>query len=153
MRGDKSVDDVGETIGNAHFESLVYHVFGSRTVAEIQRKVIKQRGRNAVSRILNAKNDRETITAWKSDLSRMLHVFNVRSVVSAQWSSLTPRLKTELAVNTHATISDIRHDIASTRTIVSDIQRNTLKTGTDGQHQWVSNTCPLSTAEQALTVA
>lgn len=83
MRGDKSVDNVGGTIGDGHFESLAYHVFDRRTVAEIQSKVIKQRGRNAVSRLLNAKNDRETITAWKLDLDRMLHVFNVRSVISA----------------------------------------------------------------------
>jgi len=52
-----------------------------RTVAEIQRKVIKQSGRNAASRLLHAKNDKETIAAWKSDLDRILRIFNVCSIV------------------------------------------------------------------------
>jgi hypothetical protein len=52
-------------------------------VAEIQRKVIKQSGRNAVSRLLHAKSDKETIAGWKLELNRILQVFNVRSVVFA----------------------------------------------------------------------
>jgi hypothetical protein len=50
-------------------------------VGEIRRKVIKQSGRNAVSRLLRAKNDKETIAAWKIELNRILQVFNVRSVI------------------------------------------------------------------------
>jgi len=52
------------------------------------------------------------------------------------------------------TISGIRRDITSTYTIVSDIQRNMLEIqkGADSQNQWVSNTCPLSIAEQALNI-
>jgi len=38
--------------------------------------------RNALSRFVNAKNDKEMIATWKSDLSRILHVFNVCSVTS-----------------------------------------------------------------------
>jgi len=49
-------------------------------VAEIQKKVVKQSGRNAASRLLYAKNDKEAITTWKSDLNRIPHAFNVRSV-------------------------------------------------------------------------
>jgi hypothetical protein len=52
-----------------------------RTVAEIQKKVMKQSERNAVSRLLHAKNDKETIASWKLELNRILQVFNVRSVV------------------------------------------------------------------------
>ena len=52
-------------------------------MAEIQRKVIKQSERNAVSRIFHAKNDKEVIAAWKVDLNRILHVFNVCSVIFA----------------------------------------------------------------------
>ena len=48
-----------------------------RTVAEIQRKVIKQSGRNAVSQLVHAANDKGTIAAWKLDITRILHVFNV----------------------------------------------------------------------------
>ena len=48
-------------------------------MGEIQRKVIKQSGRNPASRLFHAKNDKEAIAAWKSDLNKILHVFNVRS--------------------------------------------------------------------------
>jgi len=53
-----------------------------RTVAEIQRKIVKQGGRNAVSRLFYAKNDKEMIATWRADLTAVLHVFNVRSVGS-----------------------------------------------------------------------
>jgi hypothetical protein len=86
------------------------------------------------SRLLRAKNDRETIAGWKSELNRILHVFNVRSAIFT-WSSPTVPFQTELAMNTH--------------TIVSDIRRNILKSreGTDGQHQSVSDTCAQFIAE------
>ena len=80
-------------------------------MAEIQGKVTKRSGRGAVSRFLHAKNDRETIAIWKSDLNRILHVFNVRSVVSTLASLITP-LQTELAMNTHVTVSDMRQDLS-----------------------------------------
>jgi len=53
-----------------------------RTVARIQEKIIEKGGRNLLSRLANATNDKETITTWKLDLNRILHVFNVRSVTS-----------------------------------------------------------------------
>lgn len=53
-----------------------------RTVACIQKNVVKQSNRNAVSRLLRANNDKEAIAAWRQDLTRVLHVFNVRSVSS-----------------------------------------------------------------------
>ena len=37
---------------------------------------------NAFSRLVYAKNDKEMIAAWKLDLNRILHVFNVCSVTS-----------------------------------------------------------------------
>ena len=52
-----------------------------RTVAEIQRKAMKQSERNAVSRLFHAKYNKEKIVAWKLDLNRILHVFNVRSML------------------------------------------------------------------------
>ena len=57
-----------------------YHVTDPRTVAGIQKKVIKQSGRRRVSRFLYARDDKDTIAGWKSDLNRILVVFNVRSV-------------------------------------------------------------------------
>ena len=104
-------------------------------MAEIQRKAEKQSKRNAVSRLFHAKNDKETITSWKSDLNRILHVFNVCSMISG-FQSLTVHSQTELAINTH-------HNVVDTRNMVSEMHRNMLKGqgGTDDQHQSVSEIC------------
>ena len=53
---------------------------GHSTLAEIQRKIIKKSKRNSVCRLLYAKSDKEMIAGWKSDLSKILLVFNVRSL-------------------------------------------------------------------------
>jgi gluconate kinase len=50
-------------------------------LAEIQRKIIKKGKQNAVSRFIHSKGDKEAIAGWKSKLSKILLVFNVRSVV------------------------------------------------------------------------
>ena len=63
--------------------AFAYHAINRSTVAGIQEKVIEKCGRNLLSRLANAKNDKETIAAWKLDLNRILHVFNVRSVIAA----------------------------------------------------------------------
>jgi len=54
-----------------------------RTVAGIQEKIVEKCGRNLLSRLGNAKNDKEAIASWKLDLNRILIVFNVRSVIAA----------------------------------------------------------------------
>ena len=56
-----------------------YHGLDRRTVAAIQEKVLKRGGRGRVSRFFHSKDDKDAIAAWKSDLNRILHVFNVRS--------------------------------------------------------------------------
>jgi hypothetical protein len=83
-------------------------------VAEIQRKVIKQSGRNAVSRLLHAKNDKETIAGWKLELNRILHVFSVRLFVFV-WASLIVLFQTQLILNIHVNVSDIRNDMSKIR--------------------------------------
>ena len=50
---------------------------------------MEQTGRNAASRIFHAKSDKGTIAAWRSDLDRILHVFNVRSTGYAVWLLLS----------------------------------------------------------------
>ena len=50
-------------------------------LAEIQRKIIKKDKQNAVSRLFHAKSAKEMIAGWKSDLNKILLVFNVRPVV------------------------------------------------------------------------
>jgi len=51
-------------------------------MAGIQGRIIDKRERGLLSRVANAKSDKETIAAWKLDLIRILQVFNVRSIGS-----------------------------------------------------------------------
>ena len=67
-------------------DGVLYH----RTVAEIQRKIVKKSGRSTVSRLFNAKTDKETIAAWKLELNGILQVFNVRSFTFSRLSLTVP---------------------------------------------------------------
>jgi hypothetical protein len=78
---------------------------------------------------LHAKNDKETIATWKSDLGKILLVFNVSSI-SITWLPLTVHSQTELAINTHVTVSDMRRDVTTTHTIVSNVQSEVTSTHT-----------------------
>ena len=123
-------------------------------MAEIQRKVIKQGKRNAVSRLIHARNDKETVAAWKLDLNRILHVFNVCSVTFAR-SSLTVRFQTELAINTNVVVSDVRKGVYDTQAIVTDIHRTIVanQEENNGKGRSVSVTLTLFNAESTLTTA
>ena len=68
---------------DAYFGLFVYRVRNHRAVAEIQRGVVKGGKRNAISRAFHAKDDQGTIAAWRLDLNRILHIFNVCSITSA----------------------------------------------------------------------
>ena len=50
----------------------------------MQRKVVKHGKRNAISRSIFAKGDKDKIAAWKQDLDRILYVFDVRSIGSVE---------------------------------------------------------------------
>lgn len=106
-----------------------------RTVTEIQKKVFKQRGRSAVSRLVHAKNDKETIAAWRSDLNRVLHVFTVRSPVACIWVPLTVPFQAELVMSTHMVVSDLHRKMVPGQE------------GTDARHP-VSATLRKSTTER-----
>jgi hypothetical protein len=49
-------------------------------VAEIERKVSKRGKRNALTRFVLAKGDKDKIAAWNQDLARVLRIFNVRAI-------------------------------------------------------------------------
>ena len=122
MRGNQPTDDVGYN-SKPQFGYLIDDPIDRRTVAEIQRKIAKQAKRNVISRHLHAKNDKETIATWRSDLNRILLVFNVRSVLP-DWPLLTSRSQTELAINTHVAVSDIRQDVSKIREEICDQVRS-----------------------------
>jgi len=98
-----------------------------RTVAEIQGRIVGKRERGLLSRFAHAKNDKETIAAWKLDLIRILQVFNVRSAGSVR-RPLIASFQTELTLSAH--------------TMVSDIHQNMLRGSEDtgGKDQAVSGT-------------
>ena len=50
---------------------------------EIQERIVKLGKRNVISQHLHAKNDKEKIAAWRLDLIRILHIFNVCPIVPA----------------------------------------------------------------------
>ena len=104
--------------------SPTYRALDGRTVEGIQEKITEKCERNPLSRFLNAKNDRETIT-WESDLNTFLHVFNVCLVIAAR-ILLNVHSQTELAIITHGTISDVHHDVVGTRAMVSEIHRSVV---------------------------
>ena len=71
--------------------SLMMHdALDRRTVDNIREKIGNKRGRNRLSRVFHAKSDKDAVGAWKLDLSRILHVFNVRSITNV-WSPLNDR--------------------------------------------------------------
>ena len=67
-------------IGDTHCERHTYQCLNRRTLGGIQKKVVKQGARNPVLRLILTKGDKEKIAAWKQDLVRVLHVFNVCSI-------------------------------------------------------------------------
>ena len=87
----------------------------------------EKRERNLFSRLIHAKNDKEVIAGWRSDLNRILHVFNVRSIGSGR-QSLTASLyfQTELATNTHIMVLDTHRNVVAGQD------------GASGQHHSVS---------------
>ena len=122
---------------NAHHVRFIYHALYHRTVAGIQERIIGKRGRNVVSRVLHAKGDKETIAAWRLDLNRILHVFNVRSVDPVP-PPLTPPFQTELAINNLIMVADLRRHLLESQE------------GTDRQHPSVKHL--LSVNNRILTI-
>ena len=120
---------------------LAYNAFDCRTVAQIQRSAVEPDRRNFFSRILNQNKDKDAIAAWRSELDRIVHVFEVRSTVQSLLTLLTVHLQTELAIQTHVAVTDIREDVANTRELVSDMHRTMLKDkeGADVRNQMVGN--------------
>ena len=60
-------------------ECFTYEGPNRRTVAQIQRKAMKDGKRNMASRLIHKKDDKNAIAGWKQELDRILHIFNVCS--------------------------------------------------------------------------
>jgi len=97
--------------------------FSIRTMDEAQEHIIERSKRNAISRRYHAKEDKEAIATWKSDLNEVLGVFNVRSATSAR-RLLSSCFQNELRINVDATASDIHQDAAKKCSATSDVHRD-----------------------------
>ena len=87
----KKLDDLSQSVREAieqltrlvnpriHIMHDSFTALDRRTVEEIQGRIVEKGQRNLLSRLVHAKNDKDTIAAWKLDLNRILHVFNVSS--------------------------------------------------------------------------
>jgi hypothetical protein len=73
-----------------HFGLIADNALGHRTVENIQGKVTKESRRNGFTRFVRARVDKDKIAAWKSELNRILTVFNVGSVKFAGLSLIVP---------------------------------------------------------------
>jgi hypothetical protein len=123
-------------------------------VAEIERKVKEESRRNVALRLLHAKNDKDKIAGWASDINKILQIFNVRSF-APPLASLTIGFQTELAIDTnvavsgtynivsdvHKIVSGTHNIVSDTHNVVSDIRRIVAKQheASDGQDRPVSN--------------
>ena len=116
-------------------------------MAQIQRTVVESNKPNSISRLFYAKKDEIAIAAWRSDLNRILHVFEVHSIVRSLSTLLTAHLQTEFALHVHAVVSDVRPGVANTHGPVYSIHRAVVETqdGTDVTNQVVGSYCALFT--------
>ena len=94
-------------------------------MVDIQRRVDEKYSRDTFSGIFYTQNDKNTIAAWKDDLDRLLHIFNVRSVGSASPSLTTP-FQTELAIDTNVAatetdrkVTDMHQDVLAIKESVA----------------------------------
>ena len=109
MRGDWGIDNVSLT-SDGYCACFAHCALDRRTVAEIQGRIVGKRERGLLSRLAHAKNDKETIAAWRSDLIRILQVFNVRSAGSVR-SPLITSSQTELTLSAHIMVSDMHQNM------------------------------------------
>ncbi|KAF9646946.1 hypothetical protein BDM02DRAFT_2864860 [Thelephora ganbajun] len=69
-------DQIGQSVLEA-IERL------TTTVVEIRRNVDELGKQKRISRFFHARDDKDTIAAWRLDLNRILHVFNIRFTTAA----------------------------------------------------------------------
>ena len=108
-------------------------------MSDIERNIIKRGKRNALSRQFRARDDEKAIAAWKLELDKIRHVFEVRSF-ACTWRLLTSSLQTELAAATDTTLSDIHREAYASRTNTPDPQKGAPGTGATQVRPDVLNT-------------
>ena len=93
------------------------------TVAEIQRDVNRQKGRNRIYRFICARANKDTIAEWWAELPRILQIFQVGSVGYAMLS-LTVRFQIELSIKAHVEVEEIHVKVEETHVKVEETHAN-----------------------------
>lgn len=70
MRGNQSTGDVGYA-STAQFSELINGLLDHRTIAEIQKRTIKQGRCNPVPEFFHGKSDGDDIVAWRLKLDKI----------------------------------------------------------------------------------
>ena len=128
--------------------------FDCRTVAEIERMIVKRKRRRRVSQILRGKNlDKGAIAIWRLNLEKILHVFKVRSVAFIR-PLPTFCFQTELTTSAPAIAADTR-DTLDPATIASDAHSKELTSHEDAgsQNRAVSLPHAMAVTDQLLTTS
>jgi len=121
-------------------------------LADIRSKVTERSKQNFALRAFHAKNDSQTIASWRTDLNRILLVFNVRSVFPAQ-PPLTVQLQTELGLNIYTTVSNIQDGVTKTSAVAENTQAMVSDIHGKLLGSQVSDVQTIPTTQHTLTVA
>ena len=120
-------------------------------MGQIQKSAVEPDKRSFLSHIFNLKSDKDRVAAWRSDLDRILHIFEVRSTVCFLPTLLTVPLQTELALHTNVAVSGIHEDVANARELISDVHRAVVNQEAGGiSNQMVGNEGVLFTMTKFL---
>ncbi|KAF9792146.1 hypothetical protein BJ322DRAFT_16655 [Thelephora terrestris] len=87
------------------------------TVAEIEWNVKKQSKRNLASRLFHAKNDKDKIAGWVSDLNKILQIFRTELAIDTNVT----------ASGTHKIVSDTQNVVSKSHNLLSDIHQTMVK--------------------------
>ena len=106
----------------------------------IQKYVVRRGKRTIVPQLFRAKDDKKSVTAWRSDLDEIRRVFEVRSFTPfGQWPissfhfQAEPSTSTSIGIpdvgdgpsNIHVTVSEVRNEPVDPRTTASNVDRDT----------------------------
>jgi len=98
-----------------------------RTVADIQRKLVKWNKLNVVFRYFLARKEKKTVAGWRLGLENILQIFDVRSVARVITVVNFP-LHKAIPMNTDTAAAAVHNDVTNTKTITSGIQNDVVNT-------------------------
>ena len=143
----------------AYARQFVHQVLNHRTVAVIQKYIVKRGKRTIVPQFFRGKGDEELFASWESDFDEIRRVFDVRYFTVPSGGGLTSPFhfqadhatSTDVGIpevgdgvsNIRAAVSGVRTEPVDSHTTASDVDRE----GEDGRFRAVRNMRTLPVAE------